>query len=257
MAKKFVSFLLIFVAGFCTLPKLSQAQPKHLIYLGEYRVKPGKVKEFESVIKDFVKEMKKYEMPYAFYMLSTRNFTYYSINGFDNYSSLDKFNADWAEVEKKIGIATMDRYHKIEFGAIDSFKGTLLKYRPNYSFIPEGFLLSEEDLGFVRLIFCSVVPSMKQEWSSVQLEWVDLFKRKKVKMPVISLTGDIGYEMPVWIYASAARGQKDHFDALGKMEEMLGKEGIALYGKNLPLIKRVDDIFCFFRHDLSYVPQNK
>ena len=117
--------------------------------------------------------------------------------------------------------------------------------------------MNEKDLGFVRLIFCSVDPSRKEEWSSIQLEWVDLFNRKKVKMPVISLTGDIGYEMPVWIYVSSGRSQRDHFDALEKMNRALGKEGIALYGKNLSLIKRVDDIYSFFRRDLSYVPQNK
>lgn len=249
-------FVLLFGALFALIPLAqAQEQPKPLIYLGEYKVKPDKTNEFESVIKDFIKEMKKYDMPYTFHMYSTNLFTYYSVNEFENYSMLDKFNADWGEVEKKIGAETIDRYHEVEFGAIDSFKGTLLRYRPNQSFLTENIRWNKDEDGFVHWVLCYIDPSKRQEWISLQKKWVEFYKYTNIKRSFFTFTGDIGYEMPVWIYVRTGGNQTEYFSELKKINTVLGEKRGMLLKQNLPLIKRAEERFTIYRPDLSYIPK--
>jgi len=258
MKNIFAVLSLVTIAGvILVLMHTAQAknQPKSLVYLGEYKVKPDKVDEFESVMKDFVKEMEKYDMPYTFRMFSTDIFVYYSLNEFDDYSMLDKFNADWGVVEEKIGVKTMERYHEVEFGAIDSFKGTLLKYRPDHSFVTDSIFWKKDENSFVHWLFCYLEPSMRQEWISIQKKWLKLYRSKNIIMPFLTFTGDIGYEMPVWIYVRASSDRGDYFSELEKINTVFGEKGEIMLKQSLPLIKRIEVRHTIYRPDLSYLPE--
>ena len=255
MGNKWITvFLTIAIGVFLCQSAQAQNEPKRLVYLGEYKVKPDKIDQFESVMKDFVEEMVRYEMPYTFRMFSTDLFVYYSVNEFESYGELDQFNAYWGNVEEKIGAATMDRYHKAEFGAIYSFKGTLLKYRPEQSYIQEHSPWAKNEDGSIHWVLCFINPSKRQEWAETQKKWVELYKKENIKMSFLTFTGDIGYEMPVWIYLSRGENRIEHITELDETETILGNEGRILLEQSLPLIIRAEERSTIFRPDLSYVP---
>ena len=227
---------------------------KPLIYLCEYQVKPEKAGEFESVIKDFVNEMKKYKMPYVFYMYSTKDFKYYAMNVFENLNSMSQWDADWREVESKIGPKTMDKYHEIEFGAIDYFKISLLRYRSNYSYLPFSPYFAKDKMSFVHWTFYYIEPSKRQKWAQFNKKWLNMQKNKNIKLPFLTFTGSIGLERPVWIYMRTAKSQVDYLKQREKntcsnfQSLSEGMKG------SVHMITRVKNVYSYYRPDLSYIP---
>ncbi|MFC1564864.1 hypothetical protein ACFL6G_07995 [candidate division KSB1 bacterium] len=235
--------------------KQGQNLPKPLIYLGEYKVKPDKIDQFESNMKDWISQMKRYNMPYSFHMFSTDNFVYYSVNDFDNFSMFDQFDADWGKVVEKVGQETIDRYHEEEFGAINSFKAMFLRFRKGHSYLPETFRFSENEINFLHMTFYYLHQEYRQEWASLQRQWVELYQNNNIEMPFMTLTGGTGYEMPVWIYIGAGKDRTDYFAEKARTDNILGEAGDNLLKQNLPMIKRLEEIYCRYRPDLSYIPE--
>jgi hypothetical protein len=254
--KKWVLLLTVVFTGSCSPLKaeITREKPKPLIYMCEYQVKPHKAREFESVMKDFIREMKKHHMPYSFIMYSTTTFVYYSINEFENYGNLDRFDRDWRRVEKKIGYKTMDKYHKTEFGAINSFKIKLLKYKTDYSYVPEIPSLKREKNKFVLWTYFYIDPSKKSEWIEIQKKRIALYKNSKIKSSFLSYTGGIGDERPVWIIMRTGKNRIDYYRENEKIQAILSQNLKDLNKQRSPLIKHVQEISTYFRPDLSYFP---
>jgi hypothetical protein len=257
MRWKFLGLFLVMISvGFIAQASSQDRQKSQILVLNEYKVKPDKVSQFESVMKSFVSEMEKDDCPYELIMHSTSHFTYYSMWHLDDYSMMDKFDAYWAGLSEKIGALTMDKYHKLEFGAIDSFNIKLLKYRPGLSYNPDKPEVAEDEVNFVHWQFYYIDPAKRREWAVLQKRWLKLYQKKNISMPFRVYTGNIGYERPVWIYLRGAKSRTDYFNEAEKASALLGKAKDDLINESLPLMKRVEEKFCFYRRDLSYIPEN-
>jgi hypothetical protein len=228
-----------------------------ILVLNTYIVKPDKTVQFESVMKDFVAEMKKDNSPYEMIMHETGNYTYMSMWYFDNYSMMDTFDEYWARLSKKIGTETMDKYHEQEFSAIESFNIALLQYRPDQSFKIENPRVIGDEFHFAHWEYYYIDPERNAEWQSLENQWVRFFSEKNIDIPFQTFTGSVGYNRPVWIFINWGKSRTDYFQSKERINEEYGGEMKNLFKRNTPLIKRKEETFSFLRRDLSYFPYNR
>jgi len=237
--------------------KTEEPKPQ-LILVEEVVVKPSKVAEYETHIKEALELFAKFEFPYSFYAFSTDDFRYRFGFPIENFADIDNFYKAGEEWSKKMGPEQYESLGKSAIGTLDYYHYFLMLYKPELSYIPEKpriKLREEEHFIFLELFYLYF--GKEKEFEEILKEWVDLYKSRNLTDGWETYVGVIGTEMPVYFIVLWGSSAADYFSQLEKIVELLGEEGKALVKKTYAAIKKYEQITERFRPDLSYLPKEE
>ena len=247
------------VAVLWAVTALAQAEePKAQLYFVEDVVmKPSMVAEYEALMKEVVPLCTQHEFPYPFYAYSTDDFHYYFVYPVENYADIDNLNKAWDELGKKMGVkqwqAMMDRF----VGTFESYQYSVIRYLPELSYTPEKPRLKPEEANFVYWEFFSIPFGKEEKFAETCQQWIELYKSKKISDGWETYVGEIGIEMPIYIFIMRAKSAADYYSQPEKIMKQLGEKYKELAAINYAICKKLELKTGRFRPGLSYTPEEK
>jgi NIPSNAP len=256
--KSLVLFLgIIIILG--VLPAAVRSQPvqPELYLVGDFLVDTSRVAEYEAAVKDLLANLAKHEFAFGLDIYSTDDGHYYAVYPLKNYADVDAWFNAWAELAQKMGPENLQALHRrIVAGEIERVY-QFWYYRPDISFLPEKERLKPEEIGYYTWDFVWLIPGKEAEFESINKEWMALSKAKGARDPFFTWAGDMGTQMPVYVWVEYGRSAADYAATEEKFWKAMGEEGAALSKKTRALIKKMDSKTGQYRPDLSYAPKSK
>jgi hypothetical protein len=234
-----------------------QEKQPELSLIGDFLVDTSRVAEFEAGLKDLLALMEKHGFSFSLGTSMTDDGHYYMVYPMKGYADLDSWHKAWEELGKKTGAEDLraidGRIHAAVLERVYQF----WYYRPDISFLPEKERLRPEEIGYYTWDFVWLNPGKEKEFESVNKEWIALSAAKKARDPFMTCAGDLGTQMPVYLWIEYGKSAADYAAAEEKFWKAMGEEGAALSKKTRALIKKMDSKTGQFRPDLSYTPKTK
>lgn len=242
--------------AFAALPQ--DEEPKaQLFFVTEEVVKPSIVGKYEALAKEYVAKCIKHKSPYPFYTFSTDDFHYYWAFPVKNFADIDNLFKAGAEMVEKEGIEQWQEM-MVKFGqTLYSYHRFVVRYMPQQSYIPSNPRLKPEESKFCYWTFIYVHFAKEIEFEKLCQEWVDLYKSKNIADGWSIYVGDIGTDLPIYVFHESGKNAADYFRQSEENQKLLGEEAKALSKKTLSLIRKLEIKTGWSRPDLSYTPKKE
>ncbi len=248
--------LAVFLGG---LPSAIDGQEKQpaLSLIGDFLVDTSRVAEFEAGLKDLLAQMEKHGFPFSLGTSNTDDGHYYMVYPLKGYADVDSWHKAWAELGQKTGPEDLRALDRRILAAVIERVYQFWYYRPDISFLPGKERLKPEEIGFYTWDFVWLIPGKEEEFEAANKEWIALSAAKKARDPFMTCVGDMGTQMPVYLWIEYGKSAADYAVTEEKFWKSMGEEGAALSRKTRALIRKMDSKTGQFRPDLSYAPKNK
>ena len=248
---------LILMVTFIFICSLLPAQEKNnrFLFIQEVAVDPSGVTAFEAEIKQFIPQYIEHKFPYHFLTYRGNDFHYYFLFSVRNYADIDNFFKTSSELAEKVGVETIQSQHRRLTGVIENITYYFFQYIPEISYMPEKPRLKPEERTFFNWAFFYVKFGMEKEFENTLKKWLTLYKSKEIPNEYSFYVGSIGTEMPLYIAVENGKDIVDFFTEINKTNEKFGEEGVALWEKTWPLVKRFEMKQCTLCPELSYTPE--
>ncbi len=235
----------------------TEEQKAQLWFVEEVVVKPSMVEKYEAHTKEALILWKKYGTPSAFYAFNTDDFHYYFLWSIENYASLDSLFKAIGEWVVKMGDENWQALVKSGEGTYEYMKWSIIRLKPDLSYFPEKLMKKPEEASFVYLNFFYIQPSKETEFERALKEGVGFYKHINFPFGFEVYVGDIGTEMPMYIYLSKAKDAADFYAEHDEAFKLHTEEAIKLRRKTFATLRKSDVKTGMFRPDLSYIPKEK
>jgi hypothetical protein len=233
----------------------SQEASAELYLVGDFLVNTSRVVEYEAAVKDLLAELEKHGFPFSLATSATDDGHYYMVYPLKNYAAVDAWFNAWGELGQKMGVETLralrQRIAAAEIERVYQFWHS----RPDISFRPEKERLKPEEIGYYTWDFVWLIPGKEAEFEAVNKEWIALSEAKEARDPFMTLAGDLGTQMPVYLWIEYGKSAADYAAAEEKFWQAMGEEGAALSKKTRALIRKMDSKTGQYRPDLSFSPK--
>lgn len=250
-------FSLVVISFTLTLWAQAEEHKSQLYLFEDVVVKPSMVSIHEAAIKEMVAFSSKYNFPYPWYAFKADDLHYYYVFPMKNLAEIDNMFKAWDEVKKKVPEEQLQAMLKNYWSTYEYSRWGMFRYRPDISYIPENPRLKVEEGDFIFVEFNYIQPGKKKEYEDVLQEWLVLFKKKNLAEGVYVLEGDIGTDMPIYIYILSGKNYADFFNHFSEMWELLGEEANALFKRERSNHRKYEYKTGWFRPNLSYIPKEK
>jgi len=234
-----------------------QENPPELSLIGDFLVDTSRVAEFEAGLKDLLAHLEKHGFPFTLGTSTTDDGHYYMVYPMKGYADVESWHKAWGELGKKVGPENLQAIDRRILAAVIDRVYQFWYYRPDISFLPEKERLKPEEVGYYTWDFVWLNPGKEEEFEAVNKEWIALSAAKKARDPFMTCVGDLGTQMPVYLWIEYGKSAADYAAAEEKFWKAMGEEGAALSKKTRALIRKMDSKTGQFRPDLSYTPKNK
>jgi hypothetical protein len=201
--------------------------------------------------------MEKHGFPFSLGISTTDDGHYYMVYPLKSYADVDSWHKAWEELGKKAGPENLRAIDRRILAAVIERVYQFWYYRPDISFLPEKERLKPEEIGYYTWDFVWLVPGKEAEFEAVNKEWIALSTTKNARDPFMTCVGDLGTQMPVYLWIEYGKSAADYAATEEKFWKAMGEEGAALSKKTRALIRRMDSKTGQYRPDLSYTPKNK
>jgi len=248
--------LAAFLAGLPAAAYSQDTQPE-LYLVGDFLVDASRVGEYETAVKELLANLEKHGFPFRLATSSTDDNHYYVVYPLMNYAEADAWSKAWAELGNKMGPENLQALHSRIAAAELERIYQFWYYRPDISFLPEKERLKHEEIGYYTWDFVWLVPGKEAEFEAINREWIALSNAKKARDPFLTLVGDLGTQMPVYLWIEYGKSAADYAATEEKFWKTMGEEGAALSKKSRALIRKMDSKTGQPRPDLSYAPKGK
>lgn len=253
--------LMILIFSLILLTKYSyliaQEDNGELYYSAEVSVKSGMINEYESVVKEFVKECYENDFPFDFYAYSLEGFKYLFIYKINNYAEIDLIAAGVKELNENIGNSRLNELYSIELPTIKNTVFRTFRYIPELSNTGSKSLLIDENMKYLVWTYMNIYTEMDSKFRELQQEWLTLAKENNINFQWEFFTGGIGFEVPVWIYITGGESAVDYHTQAKSFSEFAHKKGKHLLDLEIPLIRDYREVNGKFRTDLSYIKKSQ
>lgn len=229
-------------------------QPE-LYLVGDFLVDTSRVGEYEAALKDLLANLEKHGFPFSLATSTTDDGHYYVVCSVKNYASVDAWFKAWGELGRKMGAENLQALHRRMVSAEIERVYQFWYSRPDISYLPEKERLKPEEIGYYTWDFVWLIPGKEAEFEEVNKEWVALSKAKGARDPFMTLAGDLGTQMPVYLWIEYGKSAADYASAEEKFWKEMGEEGAALSKETRALIRKMDSKTGQYRPDLSYSPK--
>lgn len=237
---------------------LAQEGQPQLYLMGDYLVDISKAGEYEAALKELMKNLEKHSFPFSAGVYTTDDSHYYAIFfPLKGYADVDLWIKAWDDLAQKMGPENLQAIHTRLAAAEIERRYMFWRFRPDISFLPEKERLKPEEIGYCTWDYVWLIPGKEAEFEAVNKEWIDLSTAKKAKDPFLTYVGELGTNMPVYVWFEYGKNAADYAAAEEKFWEAMGEEGAALSKKTRALIRRMESKTGRARLDLSYFPETK
>ncbi len=248
--------LAVFLAGL-PAPVSSQEAQRELYLVGDFLVETSRVAEYETAVKGLLASLEKHGFPFSLDTSSTDDGHYYVVYRLKDYAGADLWFKAWGELSQKMGPENLRALQRRIAAAEIERAYQFWTYRPDISFLPEKERLKPEEIGYYTWDFVWLIPGKEEEFEAVNREWIALSKARKARDPFLTLAGDLGTQMPVYLWIEYGKSAADYAATEEKFWKAMGEEGAALSKKSRALIRKMDSKTGQYRPDLSYSPKGK
>ncbi len=255
MKKKFI-VLLFSVLVFMLLSINSFAQkelPKSQMFLmHEDIVLPFMYDKYENAAKGFMNMMKDSKIDDRSYNVIQSdyfNFTY--IIPVKDYDGLAKYFGMSPQMIDKIGKEKFESQMSKFDGCYNTHRNYLLNLRNDLSYKPEYALNPDDGINYRHIDYFYPVPGKEDEAMEVVKEWKALCESKKIDEGYRVYVGGLGTEMNVILIVQPAKSRVDFATLSDRQDEILGKDGEALWNKMLAVTQKFEHHDGRMRPDLS------
>jgi len=248
---------LIVVLGFLPSAIFAQDTQPQLSLIGDFLVDTSRVAEFEAGLKDLLAHLEKHGFPFSLGTSNTDDGHYYMVYSLKSYADVDSWHKAWSQLGQKIGPENLRALDSRILAAVIDRVYQFWYYRRDISFLPEKERLKPEEIGYYTWDFVWLIPGKEEEFEAANKEWIALSAAKKARDPFLTCVGDLGTQMPVYLWIEYGKSAADYAVTEEKFWKSMGEEGAALSKKTRALIKRMDSKTGQYRPDLSYAPKTK
>ncbi len=257
--KVLISLMVGLVVTLWAVAALAQAeeQEAQLYFIEDVVMKPSMVAKYEAVTKEIAPLCTQHKFPYPFYAFSTDDFHYYFVYPLENYADIDNLDKASEELGKKMGADKWQAMMKRFVGTFESSLYSVIRYLPELSYIPEKPRLKPEEANFVFWEFFSIPVGKEKELAEICQEWIELYKSQKIADGWETYMGEIGIEMPIYIFIMRAKSAVDYYSQSEKIQKLLGEKYQELSAKWFAICRKLEFRTGRFRPDLSYMPEEK
>jgi hypothetical protein len=251
--------LLGLVLCFCISSILAQSEeekPK-LYFVQEFVVKPSKLVEFETNLKETASIYTKHNLPYSYYVINMNDYHYEALFPIKNYGDVDEMYMAVFEIFDKVGKEKIQEMHKQNGDTIERQKSYFIRFSPELSYTSENPRFEPEEANFMHIPYLFVKPGKESEFEEICKEWVALDTSVNRADSYELFVGDIGTEMPFYFWVARAKSAADFY----RQQEVYGMKGgkkiMDLWNRTMALCRKYDEKSGMYRPDLSYISKKK
>ncbi|MGB7294886.1 MAG: hypothetical protein WBC70_04790 [Candidatus Aminicenantales bacterium] len=248
--------LAVLLSAWSVQSRSQELQPQ-LYLMGDFLVDISRAAEYEAAFKELINNMEKHGFPFHLDTYTTDDSHYYVIFLVKNFADVDSWFEAWVELAQKMGPENLQAVHGRIVAAEIKRVYTFWRFRPDISFLPEKERLKPEEIGFYTWDFVWLIPGKEAEFEAVNKEWIALSAAKKARDPFLTYMGDLGTDMPVYVWFEYGRSAADYAVTEEKFWKGMGEEGAALSKKTRALIKKMESKTGRYRPDLSSAPKSR
>lgn len=177
------------------------------------------------------------------------------VYGLKDAADIDLWKKAWRELAQQMGPETLQAVHLRIVAAELERVYQLWYFRPDISFLPDKERLKPEEIGHYTWDFVWVIPGKEAEFEALNKEWIALSRAKKAPDPFMTYVGDLGTNMPVYVWFEYGKSPADYAAAEERFWKSMGAEGAGLSKRTRALIRRMESKTGRYRSDLSFAPR--
>ena len=252
--KILISLMVGLVVTLWAVTALAQAeeQKDQLYFLEQVVVKPSMVAEYEAHVKEVLDLCNKYKFTYPFHVSNTDDFLYYFLFPVEDFADIENLYKAFGELEEKTGAEQWQAMLKRVEGTFEYYQYSIFHYLPELSYIPEKPRLKAEEANFFFWEFAYIPFGKEKELEGNIKEWVELYKSENIPDGWSTYVGDIGTEMPLYVFLFRAKSAADYYSQSEKTQKLLGEKYQELLAKWFAICKKLEFKTGRFRPELSY-----
>ncbi len=203
----------------------------------EEEVLPARMDEYQQAARE--RETLFGDFPLPIYPARNGNRLLYvfPVRGF---GGLEQFLNAVTAAETKAGDES-ERVNARIAATLQSRSLSMMAYRPDLSYIPEGFRGSGE-MKFRRHALYHVLPGAGKEFEALVREYVALCQEKNVQHEIIAYTPVTGEDLDVYLFGTFAQDREDFGRLAARHLELIGEKGQALRLRGLALCRSFEQL---------------
>jgi hypothetical protein len=239
------------MAGFANAGEEEKSQ---LMLVEEVTVYPAGVEKYEAMVKEFVSILAEHDFPYAFEVYATEEFHYIFSWPMKNFADVDTLFESWMKLVEVWG---WDKYAEMEksvSGTYETNRHWFVRSRPGLSYGPDENQFDPSKSNYILWGFCYVKPGKEKAFEKNFKDFVTLFNAKEVPFGWSTFQGDLGTELPLYIYAEWGDSPSAFWTDVEKATGKVEAEADALWKETLTMLRKFEVRTGFSRPDLSYRP---
>lgn len=231
------------------------AEKPQMLSVHEDPVVPSMVGKYEKAAKNLADMITKSGVGITYVAASLDNFTYIYFTGVDGLSGVDKMEASWGELEKKVGKQAFDAAMKMFDDCYPSHKNYLVTMRPELSYKPEYGAALTSDLRFRAYDYYHIHPGMEVAAEEIAKEWVALNKKIGAEEGYRLYASSFGSDSPTFVVVNSAKDELDYVTRREAWLKKAGDEARALWVKTWSVVRKFDTVTGMIRPDISVMPK--
>jgi hypothetical protein len=234
---------------------LAQENPSQLYLMGDFLVDASRAGEYEAALKELLANLEKHGFPFRFDTYTTDDSHYFVVYGLKDFAEVNRWITAWGEQARQMGPENLQAVHRRIVSAEIERIYQFWYFRPDISFLPEKERLKPEDIGHYVWDFVWVIPGKEAEFEALNKDWIALSRAKKARDPFRTYAGDLGTNMPVYVWLEYGRSPADYALAEERFWKSVGADGAVLSKRTRALIRKLESKTGRYRPDLSFDPE--
>jgi hypothetical protein len=231
-----------------------EKEPSQLMLIEEVTVKPDSIDAYETAVKEFIAVLAEHSFPYSFEVYFSDDYHYIFSWPIKNFADVDALFQSWMKLVEVWGWDKYAEMEKTVSGTYETNRHWFVRSRPGLSYVSDQQQYDRAKKNYILWGFCYVKPGKEKAFEKNFKDFVTMFTAKEVPFGWNTFQGDLGTEMPLYIYAEWGDGPAafwtDVEKAMGKVEG----EADALWKETQSLLRKYEVKIGGNRPDLSYRP---
>jgi hypothetical protein len=250
--KNFIIIMAIALSFLNSSNVLSQISTEKwdVMLIREDHVYPSKTDDYEMSLMDMKNLLtEKGVDDFNYYTHVQDDYTFTHVVPVDDFQGIS--GGLHSNVVKNVNDPRLDLILEYLNESIKSYRYYVVKYRPEFSFVPEGDLWGVEH-PYRRWGFYNFQPGTEAEVEKVLMSWKHLYETKGIKTGFRVFSGLIGIEQPVYILTTWAENPLHYQENLQNTSALLGEQGAALWSKMMQYVGSTKTVEGWFLPQYSF-----
>lgn len=213
-------------------------------------VLPSMVNEYETLVKELVANIKKYNIQELKWITAvTSDFRYLYLYPLANMAELDKDN--WKSLRDKMGADKLGDLFKRLSKCYDTHFEYVLRLDKELTYMPGGINLTPEGKNYRRFYYLRYTPQQEEKLVASLKAIKDMFQKKGSKMEYRIYRSGFGSGGDYFLVALAAKDVMAYETMNAENDKLLGEEAGKVFGEMMKNISKMEEISGGMRPELA------